>query len=510
MPYSDNKRIAKNTLLLYGRMALIMGIQLYTSRVVLQNLGQNSYGLYNVVGGLVVILTFVNGAMMATTQRFLSYELGRADYNKLRITFSQSVFAHFVIAILFLFIAETIGLWFLTNKMVIDSNLRQAAFWVFQFSVISFIISLMQVPFGALIMAYERLDVYAIIGVIEVFIKLCIAFLISYFTFNSRLIWYAFLILISTVTINMCYIIFCKKKYAETRLIYRIDKPIFKSLTSFAGWSIVGSLAWLGKNQGTNVILNLFFGTAINAAYGISMQINNAISSFVQNFTMSMNPQIIQSYAVENYSRTNFLMIIGSKYSFMLLFLLTFPIIVVMDDILKLWLTEVPSYTGIFSKLILIITLCESFAYVIGTAIQATGKIRTYQIIVGFTLLSNLPISYLLLKYQFPPYSVLICGIFISIIALIERIFIINRQLEEFSIKKFIIKSIWPSFKVTFISIAIFLIISKYIEHINPIFRFIVSFLIVASSELIFGIDRNEKKYVTQIIKKVINQIWIK
>lgn len=268
MPSADNKRIVQNTVFLYLRMALIMVVQLYMSRIVLDKLGQDAYGIYNVIGGLVVILSFINGAMVAATQRFLSYELGRGDYDKLRLTFSQSIYAHIVIAVIFIVVSESVGIWFLNAKMTISPELLSSANWVFQCSVFSFVISLLQVPFRALITAHERMDIYAYISIFEVLTKLGVAFAIGAFSTDTRLKWYALLILGATLVINLCYIVFCRIKFKETRLVSKIDKQIFKSLTQFAGWSIFGSLAWSGRNQGVNVVLNIFLGTAINAAYG--------------------------------------------------------------------------------------------------------------------------------------------------------------------------------------------------------------------------------------------------
>lgn len=489
---------------MYFRMAFVMLIQLYTSRIILDQLGEEGYGLYNVVGGLVVMLTFLNGAMVATSQRFLAYELGRNDHERLRITFSQSFYAHLFIAIIFIIVAETAGLWFLNYKMVIANELKNAANWVFQFSIASFIITLIQVPYGALITAHERLDIYAILGIIDILLRLGVALILFKFSTTSRLIWYAFLIFCVTLVINLAYIWFCRHKFKETRLVKKIDRSIFKSLTSFLGWSIFGSLAWIGKNQGVNIVLNTFLGTIINAAYGVAMQINGAVNSFAQNFISAVNPQVIQSFASGNRSRMIQLINMGSKTSYLLLFIIVFPVFTNIEGILKIWLVEVPEYTPIFLRLILIITLLESLAYVMGTAIQATGRIKAYQIIIGCTLLLNLPASYLLLRLNKPPYAVFFAGILLAFIALIERIFILYHFIPEFKPKDFLRKVFLPITITTLATIFAYLPINMLIAHWG--LRLVIAVGLTISTSLLLGTNETEKKHILNIS----NKLWIK
>lgn len=490
--------------MMYIRMAFVMLIQLYTSRIILEQLGENGYGVYNVVGGLVVLLTFLNGAMIATSQRFLSYELGRKDHERLRLTFSQSLYAHLFIAIIFVVVAETIGLWFLNTKMVITPELKSAANWVFQFSIASFIITLIQVPFGALITAHERLDVYAILGIVDILLRLLVAVILFKFQESTRLIWYAFLIFSVTLVVNSAYIWFCRHNYEETRLVKRIDRQIFKALTSFLGWSIFGSIAWIGKNQGVNIILNTFLGTAINAAYGVAMQINGAINSFAQNFISAVNPQIIQSYAADNRVRMIQLINMGSKVSYFLLFVIIFPVFTNIEGILHIWLVEVPDYTAIFLRLVLIVTLFESLAYVMGTAIQATGRIKIFQILIGGTLLINLPAAYLLLKFNQPPYAVFYAGIVIALIALIERIILLNNYIPEFSLSTFAKKVLVPILISTAVSALVYWPISLSVNH--WVINLICALLIALTTSAVLGTNKSEKKHLLSVS----NKLWIK
>lgn len=506
MPPTDNQRIARNTILLYIRMAFVMIVQLFTSRIILEKLGQDAYGLYNVVGGLVVVMTFLNGAMVATSQRFLSYELGRKDLDRLRLTFSQCLYTHLFIAAIFIVIAETLGLWFLTDKMVIGESLRSQSIWVYQFAIASFVINLIQVPFSALITAHERLDVYAYLGMIDVCLRLATAFIIGKFATSTRLAYYSLLIFCVSFLINSIYIIFCRIKFAESKPIKTIDSKILKNLTSFFGWSMFGSAAWLAKNQGVNIVLNTFLGTAINAAYGIAMQINSAISSFAQNFIASVNPQLIQSYARKEYIRTNTLIQKGSRISFLLLFLIIFPVITSSKNILAIWLTEVPDYTNQFAQLVLIVTLLESFTYVMGTAIQATGRIRNYQIIIGLTLLLNLPASYMLLKWNFSPYTVLVGAIIIALVALIERIWIMHKCVEGFKAYEFIRDTILRCGTVATLTALTYRLIVLNIPNHHWLIDLFTAFIVALIAESALGLLPSERIKIVCFLKSKIRK----
>lgn len=390
MPSENTRRIAKNTAMLYIRMLLIMAVTLYTSRLVLNVLGVEDFGIYNVVGGVVMMFAFLNGAMAQSTQRFLSFEIGRNNKEQLKKVFSLSVTIHIGIAILILVLAETLGLWFLNTKMNIPADRMEAARWIYQFAIFSFMVSVVQVPYNAAIIAHERMQVYAYISIAEAALKLFVAFALTWTAFDKLKV-YAVLVFGVNVMIAFLYRLYCKWKIKECRYRFIWDKKLYTTLTGFAGWNLFGTFAWLMKSQGLNVILNIFFGPLLNAAYGIANQVNTAVNSFVQNFSMALNPQIVKSYAAGDLSYTVTLLFRGARFSYYLFLFFAVPLLIETEVILKLWLKNVPEYAVIFTRLVIINSMFESFTYTMGTAIQATGKNKLYQFIVGGTILLNLP-----------------------------------------------------------------------------------------------------------------------
>lgn len=438
MPSDTSRRIAKNTIMLYIRMSLILAVTFYTSRIILNILGVEDFGIYNVVGGIVLMFAFLNGAMSQSTQRFLSFEVGRQDWQQLRKIFSLSVTLHIGIALIILLLAETLGLWFLNAKMNIPPTRMEAARWVYHFSVFSFMVSVAQVPYNALIIAHERMHVYAYISIAEVLLKLLVVFVLSWISYD-KLKAYALLVFGVTVLVALIYRFYCAWKFGECRYRFIWDKALYKELTNFAGWSMFGTLAWLFKSQGLNLVLNIFFGPLLNAAYGIANQVNTAINSFVLNFTTAVNPQIVKSYAIKEMDYMRSLLFRGSKFSYFLLLFFVLPLLFETEFILRIWLKVVPDYAIVFTRLVLINTLLESFTYVMGASIQATGKIKLYQVLVGSTILLNLPLSYLFLKWQYTPSVIFIISIVISGITLLQRLWIL-KQIANVRIIDFVIQ----------------------------------------------------------------------
>lgn len=496
MSLENNKRIAKNTLLLYIRMLLTMGVSLYTSRIVLNTLGVSDFGIYNVVGGVVMMFAFLNSSMSSATQRFFSFELGRRDYEQLKKVFNMSVNIHAIIAFIIFVLAETIGLWFLNAKLVIPVERMEAANWVYQFSILSFMLTIMGVPYNAMIIARERMNVYAYVSIIEVILKLVIVFILVYLGYDKLKI-YAILVFAVAAVIWCIYKFYCNRNFSETKYRFFWDKELYKTLMNYAGWNLFGNIAGVAMGQGVNILLNLFFGPIVNAARGIAFQVNSAVNGFVSNFQMAMNPQIIKSYASDDLKYMRQLIYRGSKYSFFLLFLLALPILMETELILHWWLKIVPNYTVLFCRLILINTLIDCVSGTLMTSAQASGKIKVYQAVVGGLLLLILPISYVLLKMGLPPQTTLYVSISISIIALLARLKVISK-LIALSIVEFSQSVLVPVFLVSFLSV-IFPIILKF-SISNEILRFfsvfMSSIISVTISVYFLGLKKVEQTFM--------------
>jgi O-antigen/teichoic acid export membrane protein len=422
----NNKRIAKNTALLYVRMLLTMFVSLYTSRVVLKVLGIENFGIYNVVGGVVMMSSFLNTAMSSATQRYLSFELGKKNYKQLKKVFSITVNIHFFIALVVVLLAETLGLWFLNSKLNIPEIRLVAANCVYQFSVATFFMAIITVPYNAAIIAHERMNIYAYFSIFEVLAKLGVVYLIQVLS-GDKLVIYAGLIFLIATLDPVIYGFYCKRNFQECSYSWVWDRDKYKEILSFAGWNIWGNLAVVGFDQGINILLNIFFGPVVNAARGVAYQVNSAINSFVSSFQVALNPQIIKSYAANNVEYVQRLLFQGSRLSYYLLLLLTLPVLFQTELLLRWWLKDVPDYTVIFTQLILINALITSLSGSLITAAQATGRIRAYQSIVGGILLLNVPLSYIFLRSGSSPSSTMIITIAITFMALIARLLLLQR-----------------------------------------------------------------------------------
>lgn len=505
MTNSNNKLIAKNTMILYFRLSIIMVVYLYTSRVVLKALGIEDYGIYNVVAGVITLFSFFNSALSSATSRFITYELGRENTVELKKNFRTAFTIHLILSVVVLILAETVGLWFVNYKLLIPVERLFAANVIYQFSILSCAVTIMQVPLNAEIIAHEKMGIYAYIGIFDAISKLVIAFVISSCG-SDRLIIYGSLLFAVTIILFIVYHIYCKSNFDEYNLAVLYDKNIFRNMLSYSGWSLWGSMAYMLKDQGVNMTLNIFFGPVVNAARGIAYQVNTALNSFTQNFTMAMNPQIVKSYACENHERVFLLLYSGAKFSYFLLLFLSLPIILETKYILDVWLGQIPEYTILFTRLVIINSLIESFTYVIGATVQATGRIKIYQIIVGGLLLLNLPVSYLFLKLGYLPYVVFIIAILLSTMSIIIRIAILS-SLIRISIKTFLVDVLGVSILVSLLS----LILPGWIYYImnEGLLRV---FCVIASSicSTLFciwfiGLNSNEKVFIkSNVIKKFI------
>lgn len=394
----NSKRIAKNTLLLYFRMLLLLVISLYTSRVVLRELGVDDYGIYNVVGGIIVILSFLNGAMAAGTQRFMNVEMGRNDLSALKKVFSTSQQIHALVALGMLVISETVGVWFLNNYMNIPDGRMTAANWVYQFSVISAIFGVFTVPYNASIISHERMSAFAYISIVEATLKLLVAFAIIWSPFD-KLIFYAVLILLIGIINCAVYAYYCIRHFGECRqMTFVVDKNMMKQMLSFSGWTVFGNLGYILHTQGIAIVINMFFTVAVNAAQGIANQVNGVITQFANNFLVALNPQVVKSYASGELKQMHALVIRGCKMAFCLMAFFVIPLVLETPTILKVWLGEVPDYAIIFTRLVLIISLVNSFSSLLATSKGATGNIKNYQITLTLIGALHIPFAWVAFK----------------------------------------------------------------------------------------------------------------
>lgn len=423
---STNKRIAKNTLLLYVRMMLTMAIGLYTSRVVLAELGISDYGLYSVVGGIVTMFTFINGSLNAGTQRFLTFELGRGDVVQLKKIFSTAIVIYTFLALIILLLAETTGLWFLLHKMNFEPERLNAVIWVYQFSIIACMVSIIQVPFMAALVAHEKFDIYAYMSIYDAVMKLAIVFLLTFAPFD-KLIFYAFLILLVSTSSAVIYNQYCRKHFDECRFSWSFDKSVFKKMFSFSAWDVVGSLAVLGQIQGVNIIINLFCGTIVNAAYGIASTVNNIINTFAANIIAAASPQIVKSYAQKHLDEMFSLVINTAKMSSYLLLIIGIPVFIEIEFLLKIWLGEYPSYVPLFLRIILVQSWVRTLGEPTIRALHAIGNIKFLNIVVGVILLLILPISYFLMHFGYPPEIALGANIILWMVTIPIRLILLRR-----------------------------------------------------------------------------------
>lgn len=497
--YSENnKRIAKNTLLLYARMLLSMAISLYTSRVILKVLGVEDYGIYNIVGGLVSMFSLISSSLSNSVSRFITFELGKNDIDKLKKIFSISVSIHIILAFIIFIAIELIGVWFLNYYMNIADNRIYAANWVIQFSLLTFITNLISVPYSAVIIAHEKMKAFAYVGILEVTLKLLIVYLLV-ITSIDKLITYSFMLFVVSVLIRSIYGIYCKR-FEECKYSLIWDKSIAITMSQFAGWNFLGTSANLFRTQGVNILINLYWGTILNATQGLANQVNSAVQAFVDNFMTAINPQIIKKYAKDEKDKSIQMVETGSRLAFFLMFIFSFPIICETSFILNFWLDYYPDYTTIFVKLVLIYTLIEVFSKPIITLINATGKIRNYQIGISIILLLNFPLSYIAFELGGKPQSIYIIAIIISLIALFYRIHIMSKQCD-YSIARFFINVM---VRPLIVAILAYGLISFLPPILDAWIRFAITILISIILTTCIGMKKSEKKMIQKLVFKIV------
>ena len=497
----NNKRIAKNTLMLYVKMGVMMLVQLYTSRVVLQTLGVDDFGIYNVVGGVVVLFSFLNAAMSSATQRFLNFELGKSDLVQVGRVFSMSLTVHFVIAGTVLILAETIGLWFLNSELNIPAERMVAANWVYQFSVASTLLGILLVPYNATIIAYERMAFYAWTSIFRALLLLGIVYLLTIGNLD-KLILYAGLVFAVNALMQIVYIAYCKHAFPQTAIYKPFrDKKLFRELISFSGWSLFGGVADMCNSQGINMVMNIFCGVAVNAAMGIANQVNAAVYQLVSNFQIAFNPQLVKSYASNERERFISLILRTSKFSFFLTFFLVLPICLNIDFILELWLGDVPEFTAEFVQLTLFYSLISSISAPLWMSVQATGEIRNYQLIVSFLILVNLPFAYVALKLGFPPTWALGIRVAMNFLTTLWRVFYLRGKIG-LPVGKFLRGVIFKSFFVGALATTIPILVFQNIH--NAWAQLIASGTCACLSTVVFvwffGFEKNERTFFSTFL----------
>lgn len=506
MAYLDSNRIVKNTIFLYLRMFVSMAVSLYTVRIVLQTLTLEDYGIYSAVGGIVSTFIVVANVLTNASQRFFSYEFGKDSKNyKGQRLFSTIFLTYFVLSIIIIIVAETVGVWFLHNKMTIPESREDAAMWVFQFALLSFVCSLLANPFQAMIIAKEKMGIYAYISFADVFFKLLIVYSLKVIDFD-QLKTYALLVAVVHICTSMIYVAFCIKIAPESKLGRIIDKAALKSVFSYSSWTLFGALAGMCNTQGLNIVLNIFWGPIANAAYAISVQISSTVTIFAGNFALAIKPPLIKSYAAEQYDNVLKLFKFGTKTTFLLMYMLILPIFICTPEILATWLGQVGNYMVDFVRLTLIYTLILTLSNPITNIVQAAGKVKIYHGIVdSFTLLS-LPVVVVLYKKGLAINICYYVSITIFSIAHLIRLFILKKVFYLFSIREYFKTLILPMGAILMLSSAVMFYLKNVFseEFIGITSCCLVSLLLVVVLSFLILFSKNEKLYLKRIINEKI------
>lgn len=416
-----NKRIAKNTLLLYFRQMFTMAVSLYTSRIVLNTLGVEDYGIYNVVGGIVLMFAFLNSTMASASQRFLAFDIAKGDEKRLKQTFGLMLLSYAIVAIIAIALCESVAVWFLNTQMNIPFNRMDAANWVLQCSILMFVINVMTTPYQSTIIARERMGVYAYASIVDALMKLTAVYMLTVTPFDKMKV-YGVLMLVVTLSMTSFYIFYCRHHFVECTSRFYYDIKRLREMFSFAGWNVLGSIANVMRSQGINIVLNIFFNPAVNAARGIAFHVNSAIASFSNNFYTAVRPQIIKTYAMRQYELMFDIIFYSSRLAYYLLFLISLPVLLLTNEILKLWLVTPPPLSTLFVQLTVLNSLLEVLNFPLVNGLQACGKIRGYQIFISTSYLMVLPVSYLFYKMGYPAETSMIVNIVIVAACAIPRL----------------------------------------------------------------------------------------
>lgn len=508
MSEQSNKRIAKNTIMLYIRTLLIMTVSLYTVRIVLKTLGVEDYGIYNVVGGVVVALSVINASLSGASSRFIAFAIGKKDSELLKRYFSAIKLIHWFLAGIILLIGETLGLWFVISQLVIPEERLLAAVLCYQFSLCTSIVSVISVPYNSMIMGHEKMDVYAYISILEVVLKLLVVFFLDCLPYD-KLITYGVLLLTVQLCIRIVYNIYCRRTFVESKIKTHYDKAICKEVLAFSGWNFTGQLAYIGYTQGLNILMNLFFGPVVNAARGVAVQIQNGAGILVKNFQVAVRPQITKCWAQEDFANMHRLVIMSTRMSYYLTAIMVFPLAMFTKPILEIWLTDVPNHSVAFTQIILYTMLIESFSHALIVSIHAVGDLKRFQILETSVLLLVIPVAYVLLKVcGITAEQVMMVFFVIQVFAQSVRIYVVLPKISM-SITAYI-RGVFPRILLStlfFLTPLLFL----SIDHLANIWFIMTGLMTMVFYVCIItyttGLTRNEQKHLAHIILQIIHKI---
>lgn len=506
---SKNNRIAKNTAFLYFRMAIVMFASLYLARVILNVLGVEDYGIYNVVCGFVFILNVLNLTLSHGVHRYYNEEIGKNNFDGITKVFNSALRIQLIIILIVFILIETFGIWYIETKMIIAPERLDAARWIFQFSAISLVLIILQAPFTSAILSYERMDYYAYVSIIDVALKLGVAYLVQIIN-SDKLILYGFLMLcVSFVNFFLCFG-YCKIQFKEIKFTKDVDYTLFKRMLTFSGWLILDPIAWAMRSHGSNLVLNLFFGTFVNAAYSISYQIGSALDQFCNGISTAFKPQLMQSYSAGDYERTNQLLYSMTKTLFVIKLMICVPIMLEIESILHLWLGDTfPTYALSFSSLTVIVRLIDSLNHPITTVIYATDQIKWYTIITSILLFSTLPASYILFKFGYNPNYLFIAMILLTGLSQLVSIEILSKQCSFFKKYHYLKNVIAPCMLHGIIVLILSYIVSSFSEqHFLRLFLVCITSIVISFiSGFLIVCDLKEKKQTQDLLSRIINKI---
>lgn len=507
MEMTGNRKIAKNTIMLYFRMILNMIVSLYTGRVVLQVLGVEDFGIYNIVGGIVIMFSFINNFLNTACERFISVAIVSGSKDEPKKIFETSLFIHIMIVILFFLASETIGLWFFCNKIVVPESRFNAALWVYHIFVINTCLTIFRVPYNATIIAEEKMDFYAYTSIGESIFRLLSVFLLTVICYD-KLITYALLHSIIAMFMLLWYDIYVNKHFDYCSFSLRYEKNTLKKMTSFSGWNLFGSIADVGYKHGTNIILNLFCGVAYNAAMGLALTVRSTLYNFISNFQLASNPQIIKLFSLNDYENYRALVYRISKFSYFLMLIIAVPFLLNIDYILEIWLVNVPNHTASFVVLGLLYCLIDCLHGPLWVSMVSTGEIRSYQLATSLLLLLNLPLSYIALFLHFHPEIIIEIQIAVSIITLVIRLYY-SWKYAFLKISKYIYSVIIPICVVTIVSVPFVLYTASLFE--KSFFKLLVTssafYLLFLPVSYFGGLTANERTYVKTLVRNKIPNI---